>query len=525
MNHTEVLSARPHTSGDAPCDVLVIGGGLNGVAAARDLAGRGWSVILCERGDLAQQASSSTLKLALAGVDELALGRLRHLRQSLVEQEVLLHSAPHLCSPVRLIVPEGAGARPFWRSGLGLWLLNQMAPRSSLPHSQSVTLSGAPQAELLKPSWRQGVMHSELMVDDARLVVACAQDARDHGAQILTRADCIELRAHEGGWQALLSHHDPHSGRLTHQSTILARLIVNAAGVLAGHIQAMLEASTPTVASPGVTAAGEAWVKGGHIVVHRRPVNDLGHWFEAPGGRSVFALPLASSLTLIGTEVLGPAADPACSHLAPDEIEHLCQVANRHFRLPIAPEDVVWQQAAVHARGELSPQTPIIHGRGPAPWVTTRSGRMATFRREAEAVANQVAELFSDHRPPWTRASTLPGGRLLDLIDVEQDPLSDLIEFQRRLRQRFPWLDLALARRWSRQYGSLVLSMLQGVQDRSELGEEIVPGLYELEVRHLMRTEWTRTADDLLWRRTKLGLSLSEPQRLAVAQWWQQASA
>ena len=145
---------------------------------------------------------------------------------------------------------------------------------------------------------------------------------------------------------------------------------------------------------------------------------------------------------------------------------------------------------------------------------------MTTFRRQAEAVANQVAELFSDHRPPWTRASTLPGGRLLDLIDAEQDPVSDLTEFQRRLRQRFSWLDLSLARRWSRQYGVLVLSMLDGVQDRSELGEEVAPDLYELELRHLVRTEWACTADDVLWRRTKLGLHLSESQHQAVARWF-----
>ncbi|HRH17359.1 MAG TPA: glycerol-3-phosphate dehydrogenase [Aquabacterium sp.] len=524
MNHIKDPSASQHASGDAPCDVLVIGGGLHGVAVARDLAGRGWSVILCEQGDLAQHASSSTLKLALAGVDALAFGRLKPLRQSLVEQEVLLRSAPHLCSPVRLIVPEGAGAKPLWRSGPGLWLLNQLAPRTWLPDSQSVSLSGSSPAEPLQPSWRTAVMHSELLVDDARLVVACAQDGRDHGAHILTRAHCAELRAHDDGWQALLAHHDPHTDRLTHQTGIRARLVVNAAGASAGRIQAMLEASTSTTASPAA-ASHDTWVKGGHIVISRRQAQDHGHWFEVPGGRSVFAVPLAPHFTLIGAEVLGPVTDSRCTALDPQDIEHLCQVASRYFRSPVMPQDVVWQQAIVHAPDRLSSLAHIRHCGGPAPWVTARSGRMTTFRRQAEAVVNQVAELFSDHRPPWTRESTLPGGRLIDLIDAEQDPVSDLIEFQRRLRQRFPWLDLALARRWSRQYGSRVLSMLEGVQDRSELGAEVAPDLYELELRHLMRTEWARTADDVLWRRTRLGLHLSEPQHQAVAQWLQRSAA
>lgn len=516
MDNTEAPSASEHAPRDAQCDVLVIGGGLHGAAVARDLAGRGWSVILCERGDLAQQASSATLKLALAGVGDQVFGGLRSLRQSLVEQELLLRSAPHLCSPVRLVVPEGAGATPLWHGGSGLWFLNQLAPRAWLPDSQSVTLPESPHGAALQPSWRTAVMHSELLVDDARLVIACAQDARDRGAHILTRTCCTELRSHDGGWHVLLSHHDPHGGRLTHQTSIQARLVVNAAGVAVDEVQAMLEPPASPVAVPK-----EAWVKSGHVVVRQRLTPDHGHWFEAPAGRSVFALPLAPHFTLIGTELLGPVSDPRCDTLDPQDIRHLCQMVSRYFKSPITPEDVVWQQATVLARDSLSPRARVIHRGGPAPWVTSRAGRMTTFRRQAEAVANQVAELFSDHRPPWTRASTLPGGRLLDLIDAEQDPVSDLTEFQRRLRQRFPWLDLSLARRWSRQYGVLVLSMLDGVQDRSELGEEVAPDLYDLELRHLVRTEWACTADDVLWRRTKLGLHLSESQHQAVARWFQ----
>jgi glycerol-3-phosphate dehydrogenase len=520
MDNIEDPSASEHASRDAQCDVLVVGGGLHGTAVARDLAGRGWSVILCEQGDLAQHASSATLKLALSGACDLALGALRPLRQSLVEQEVLLRSAPHLCSPVRLVVPEGGGAKPLWHGGPGLWLLNQLAPRAWLPDSQSVTLSESSHGAALQASWRTAVMHSELLVDDARLVIACAQDARDRGAHILTRTRCSELRSHGDGWHALLSHHDPHGGRLTHQTSIQARLVVNAAGILVGEVQAMLEAPASPAAAPQ-----EAWVKSGHVVVRQRLAQDHGHWFEAPGGRSVFALPLAPHFTLIGAEVLGPVNDPRCDTLDPQDIQQLCQVASRYFKSPITPEDVVWQQATVLARDSLSPLARVSHRGGPAPWVTSRAGRMTTFRRQAEAVANQVADLFSDHRPPWTRASTLPGGRLLDLIDAEQDPVSDLAEFQRCLRQRFPWLDLSLARRWSRQYGVQVLSMLDGVQDRSELGEEVAPDLYELELRHLVRTEWACTADDVLWRRTKLGLHLSETQHQAVTCWFQRSAS
>lgn len=226
---------------------------------------------------------------------------------------------------------------------------------------------------------------------------------------------------------------------------------------------------------------------------------------------------------MIGAELLGPVSDPRWDTLDPQDIRHLCQVASRYFRSPITPEDVVWQQATVLARDSLSPLARVSHRGGCA--LGHLSGRADDHLPSPGRSRGQSGGRTLFGSPPALDASVhLARGRLLDLIDAEQDPVSDLTEFQRRLRQRFPWLDLSLARRWSRQYGVLVLSMLDGVQDRSELGEEVAPDLYDLELRHLVRTEWACTADDVLWRRTKLGLQLSEAQHQAVARWFQRSA-
>lgn len=524
------LSDAPQTaeapaSGDAQCDVLVVGGGIHGVSTARDLAGRGWSVILCEQHDLAQHGSSASSKLLHGGLVELAQGQLGRVRRALGEREGLLQGAPHITAPLRMVMPYGPGLPSPWAARLVLWLYDHLAPRDWLPESERMALAGHPMGEALKPSWQEAFVYADGLVDDARLVLMCARAARDQGARILTRTACVDLRAVPQGWQALLAHHDPLTGKLTHRSQVQARLVVNAAGPWVPQVQAQMGSAPPAA----------VWLQRSHVVVPRLFAHEHGHVLHGDGHRLVFVLPFEQNFSLIaaadGSPLLGAWPDVPqgpSGRVSDAEVDALCQTVNRYFKRHITRQDVVWRFAEVWAEPEgglrkgraSARQQPVASQGGESPWVTLWGGPLTAFRKVAEEASAAASECLGEPREAWTRHASLPGGRLLDLIDREQDPASDLAEFQRKLRQLHPWMDLSLARRWSRQYGALSLEMLQGVQSRADLGPEVAPGLFEWELQHLCREEWAATAEDVLWRRTRLGLHFDEAQRVAVADWF-----
>ncbi|HET6789238.1 MAG TPA: glycerol-3-phosphate dehydrogenase, partial [Aquabacterium sp.] len=358
------------------------------------------------------------------------------------------------------------------------------------------------------------------------LVLLCAQDARARGASVLTRTRCEQLRRHAQGWQALLAHHDPHSGRLTHHVSVQARLVVNAAGPWADQVQQMLTHQRGAGAAP-TPPQRLRLVKGSHIVVPRLFAHDQAYIFQGKDGRIVFAIPYEQRFTLVGTTDVDYQGDPARVSIDEAEIRYLCEAVGRYFRQGVTPSDVVWHYAGVRplmddAHGKASAVTRdyrLEKAGGSSPWLTVWGGKITTFRKLADQAGRAVGELLDDPRPGWTRDAVMPGGRLLDLIDAEVDPVSDLAEFQLRLRRRHPWMNLALARRWSQQYGSDVLRLLEGVQGREDLGAEIAPDVYEAELSYLRHQEWACTGDDVLWRRTKLGLHLSPEQCEAVQRW------
>jgi len=510
---------------DVRCDVLVVGGGINGVGIARDLAGRGWSVVLCEQDDLAQHTSSASTKLIHGGLRYLEYGQWSLVRKALIEREGLLRSAPHIMWPLRFVLPHDAGMRPAWMIRAGLWLYDHLAPRDFLPGCEQIDLRSHEVGRPLRPDWAQGFVYSDGWVDDARLVVLCAQDARDRGASILTRTHADQLRATAEGWEALLGHRDPHTGRLTHHVRAQARLVVNAAGPWADAVQRQLTPS-PARAVPRLRR-----VKGSHIVVPRLFDHDHAYIFQGLDRRIVFAIPYEQRFTLVGTTDVEFDGDPARVAIDDTEVRYLCDAVSRYFRRPVAPADVLWHYAGVRpllddAHGSAAAVTRdyrLDSEGGASPWLTVWGGKITTFRKLAEQVGHRVGELFGDLRPGWTREAVLPGGRLLELIDGEVDPVTDMAEFQRQLRRRHPWMDLTMLRRWSRQYGSDTLRLLNGVQGRSDLGAEVAPGVYEVELFHLRHHEWACTGDDVLWRRTKLGLHLSAEAQEAVQQWMRQA--
>jgi glycerol-3-phosphate dehydrogenase len=513
---------------DYQCDVLVIGGGINGAGIARDLSGRGWRVVMCEQEDLASHTSSSSTKLIHGGLRYLEYGQFGLVRKALMERERLLRSAPHIMWPLRFVLPHDASMRPAWMIRLGLWLYDNLAPREFLPGCESVALAKSPLGAPLKPGWTKAFVYSDGWVDDARLVALCALDAAERGAQVLTRTRCVSTQPHAAGWRATLALLDPSTQATKHKLTVQARLVVNAAGPWAEHMLRQVMSVPTTTGKGGDANKRLRLVKGSHIVVPRIFNHDHAYIFQGQDKRIIFAIPYERDFTLIGTTDVEHKASPGHVQIEPEEVVYLCTELSRYLRRPVQPGDVVWSYAGVRPLldDESGQAAAVTRGyrlqtqRKPSPWLTVWGGKLTTFRLLSQESADEVGKMLGDARQPWTGDAVLPGGFLGDLIEATGDPVADMAEFQMRLRRRHPWMDLGLMRRWSRAYGGRLLRMLDGVDSRSDLGAEVAPDLYEIELYYLKRHEWAMTADDVLWRRSKLGLHYSAEQRQAVADWF-----
>jgi glycerol-3-phosphate dehydrogenase len=495
---------------DVDCDVLVVGGGINGAGIARDVAGRGLCVVLCERDDLAAHTSSASTKLIHGGLRYLEHYEFGLVRKALAEREVLLRAAPHIMKPLRFVMPH-TGQRPAALIRAGLFLYDRLARRELLPGSESVRLASHPAGRALKPSFDQAFVYSDGWVDDARLVVLNAVDAAQKGACILTRTACTQARREDGLWRVTLRKPDG-----THK-TIAVRAIVNAAGPWAA---AFLDGALHRPSTNRLRL-----VKGSHIVVRRLFAHDDAYLFQHGDGRIVFAIPYERDFTLIGTTDVEYTGDPAAVAIDGGEIRYLCDVASHYFREPVAPDDVVWSFAGVRpllddASAAASAVTRDyrlqVDGDGGAPLLTVFGGKLTTYRKLAEEGADLVCKALG-HRA----GACLPGG---DLFGAQPQARS-VLEFDQwrsRLQVHYDWLDCPLVARYARAYGTRIHTLLQGRTSMVQLGEEILPGLFEAEVSYLRRHEWAATAEDILWRRTKLGLHLP-PDAPAVLDAWLRA--
>jgi len=499
--------------GEQVFDVLVVGGGINGAGIARDLAGRGWSVLLVEQDDLASHTSSSSTKLVHGGLRYLEYYEFGLVRKALQEREVLLKSAPHIMWPLRFVMPHDPGTRPAWMIRIGLFLYDHLARREVLPGSTGVNLRGSPLGAPLKAQYTQGFVYSDGWVDDARLVVLNAIDARERGAKVLTRTRCVAAQRSATGWTATLRATDGSD------QTVSARALVNAAGPWA---EAFLRGVAKPAAGEALASKSLRLVKGSHIVVPRCFDHDHAYIFQNPDKRIIFAIPYEGDFTLIGTTDVEIQGDPRGARIAPDEVAYLCEQASRYFTKPVLPADVVWSYAGVRpllddASGDPSAVTRdylLESQTDAAPLLSVWGGKITTFRKLAEEAADEVGRLLGEQRPAWTAKAWLPGGDLSAWIGAADRPDRDFERLVAAVRSRHPTLGAALARRLARAYGARIDKVLA-----NDLGVEVAPGLFEGELHYLCAEEWASTADDVLWRRSKLGLHFTDEQRHRVADW------
>ncbi len=494
------------------CDVLVVGGGINGAGIARDAAGRGLSVVLCEKDDLASHTSSASTKLIHGGLRYLEYYEFSLVRKALLEREVLLRSAPHIMRPLRFVMPHAQGQRPAWMIRAGLLLYDSLARRELLPASAGIALRCHPAGQPLKPVFTRGFVYSDGWVDDARLVVLNAIDAAERGATVLTRTSCLSAKREGGRWQAMLDKVD--CGRIR----INARCLVNAAGPWTA---AFLQAAVPQ-AEPRPLRL----IKGSHIVVPRMFEHEYAYIFQHPDGRIVFAIPYEQDFTLIGTTDLDYQGDPGQVAITQEEIGYLCELASYYFATPVVASDVVWSYSGVRplVEDEAADAKAVTRDyrleveQDGAPLLSVFGGKITTFRKLAEEAVDLIARALDNRHGGWTAGACLPGGDLFGAVPQNRSVL-EFADWLLEQQLRYGWLPSQLVARYARAYGTRMHTLLAGTEAPGAMGEEIVAGLYAAEVEYLRRYEWARSAQDILWRRSKLGLHLP-PDAEGVLQDW-----
>jgi glycerol-3-phosphate dehydrogenase len=491
-------------------DLLVIGGGINGAGIARDAVGRGLSVLLVEQHDLASATSQWSTKLIHGGLRYLEHYEFRLVAESLAEREVLLANAPHLIEPLAFVLPHEPHLRPAWMIRIGLFLYDHIGGRMTLPKSFGVKLNDSRWAAGLQARFRKGFVYADARVDDARLVVANALDAKGRGADVRVQTRMTGARREGGVWRATLESAD---GQLTQVS---ARAVVNAAGPWVKRVLDSVRAAT--------TNESVRHVKGSHIVVPR--IHDEAHAYLLQNGdnRIVFVIPYQEHYSLIGTTDVPVDAyeHPAISD---EETNYLLDLANGYLAKPLRKTEVVWTYSGVrplYDDGTADPSAitrdyvlkvdalPGLPGPERAPVLSIYGGKITTYRKLAEAALTELQPYFPAMKPAWTRSAPLPGGDL---------PGGDRNAWLAELCSRYPHLPAPLLRALAARHGTRAVRILRDAQVPGDLGRDFGATLTAREIDYLLAEEWATTADDILWRRTKCGLPMTREQRAAVAQY------
>lgn len=478
-----------------PIDLLVVGGGINGAGIARDAAGRGLSVLLVEKDDLASATSSWSSKLIHGGLRYLEQYEFRLVAEALAEREVLLKVAAHLVWPARFIMPHVPGLRPRWMIRAGLFLYDHLSRRASLPGSHAVRLDSPPYNAGLNEQLKHGFIYSDCRVDDARLVVANALDAQARGARILTRTECLSARRDGGIWRAALS-----SGEV-----VRARAVVNAAGPW---VKRVLNERLEQVSDDRVRL-----VKGSHILLPKLYQGEHAFILQNDDRRVVFMIPFGDLHTLVGTTDVPQADETEKPRATDEEVEYLCRAVNRYLKVPARPQDVVWRYAGVRPLYDDGSDDPSAVTRdytlrvddvdGVTPVLSVFGGKITTYRTLAEHALQKLAPYFPGLKPAWTAGPPFPGS---DFGGAQR------VEARDAFFQTHPHIPEYILRGIFRRHGA----QAPAVVGDGDLGEEYGAGLTAREVSWLKAHEWARSAEDVLWRRTKAGLLMTEAQRARV---------
>lgn len=514
-------------------DIFVIGGGINGCGIARDAAGRGLSVALAEMNDLASATSSASTKLFHGGLRYLEYFEFRLVREALKEREVLLRNMPHITWPMRFVLPyhpdmrfEGQtptskllntvfpwmrGRRPAWLIRLGLFLYDTLGGREILPGTKKISLAEKPEGIPLSDRFATAYEYSDCWIEDSRLVALNARDARERGAVILTRTRVRKARREEMLWAITLE--DANTGETR---TCRAKMLVNAAGPW---VKDVISEVTDTECEESVRL-----VRGSHIVTHRLFDHDKSYFLQGADGRIIFAIPYETDFTLIGTtDAAHPDPDlvPTCTE---EEQDYLCKFASQYFKRPVTAEDVVWSYSGVRPLYDDGASSATAATReyvirlskdDGAPLLNIFGGKITTYRRLAEAALEKIAPFFPGTAGSWTAEAPLPGGDF---------PVGDFDALVAQLGKDYPFLTSRWARRLVRAYGREAFELLGAAESAADLGRDFGATLTEKEVQWLMRHEFAQRAEDVVWRRTKLGLRLSDSQITGLDTWMRQAT-
>lgn len=479
-------------------DVLVIGGGINGTGIAADCAGRGLDVFLCEQHDLASATSSNSSKLIHGGLRYLEHYEFRLVKEALAEREVLLKNAPHIMWPMIFRLPHQPHLRPAWLIRTGLFLYDHLAKRVSLPASRGIRFDvDSP----LKKHIRKGFEYSDGWVDDSRLVVCNALAAHEQGATIATRTKCISAKRQEDYWLVTLQQQQQPTFQ------IKAKAIVNAGGPWVARLfdEALEEKSPQNI----------RLVKGSHIVVPKLHEQQQAYMLQNKDKRIIFVIPFEDNFTLIGTTDVEYQGDPSSVKISQEEISYLLQLTNSYFNKQLTPEDIVSSFSGVRPllddesdsaqKVTRDYKLELSDNEGKLPLLSIFGGKITTYRKLAEAATDKLVSFFPGTGSSNTKTRPLPGG---DFGSTE--------ELTRTLTQQYPYLNTATIRRYVRSYGSRSFLLLKQVQDQDDLGQNFGHGLFEAEVNYLLTEEWAKSAEDILWRRSKLGLYFNQEQVAAL---------
>ncbi len=488
-------------------DLFVIGGGINGAGIARDAAGRGLSVILCEKDDLAQGTSSRSGKLVHGGLRYLEYYEFRLVREALIEREVLLNSAPHIIWPMRFVLPHSPQDRPAWLVRLGLFLYDHLGGRKKLPGTRTLDLRRDPEGEPIKNDFTKGFEYSDCWVDDSRLVVLNAVDAAERGAEVLTRTACTSARRNGDLWDIEMT--DTETGA---KRQVKARAVINAGGPWVNDIIGRV---TGTNSQRNVRL-----VKGSHIIVPKFWQGQQAYLVQNFDKRVIFINPYEGDKALIGTTDIPYEGAPEAVQADEDEISYLLNAVNKYFKQTLRREDVVQSFSGVRPLYDDGAGNPSavtrdyvfdLETQGGAPLLNVFGGKITTFRKLAEHAIQRIEKYFPNAKGDWTAKGALPGGDI---------PNADFTAYLGEIQAKYPFVPAAQLRHWGRLYGTRMDMFLAGKTSMEDLGAQFGERLYEAEVRYLCEHEWARTAEDVLHRRTKENLRTTAADKAALQAWF-----